>query len=216
MFLTTYAEAATQRPPRSNCLSLNIGGIISALCAKVSPMAQSSEIPLLMPAAARTVVDGLRRLWWIHLPIILAMTLVAWLVFNARLPDIEGTVHIYHLLYLLPAPYVALAILGLLTPSQPLPIAETRRVDRLIICLVTKGTNPEVVRRTYHNLLPLIGERVQLRVVTDRVLDIPHLLVPAEFQTRHARYKARAGILPPATAIRPARLGPAPGRGERA
>jgi hypothetical protein len=143
-------------------------------------------------AVGRTVLDPLRRLWWIHLPIIAAMTTVSLAISQARLPDISGSFHLHHLVYLLPVPYVVLAIAGLLTPAGVLPGATARRLDRLIICLVTKGTNPDVVRRTYRSLLPLCGPRVELCVVTDHALDIPHLLVPADFRTRHARYKARA------------------------
>jgi hypothetical protein len=92
----------------------------------------------------------------------------------------------------LPLPYVVLGLAGLLTPAGTLPTTAGRRLDRLVLCLVTKGTNPEVVRRTYLRLLPLCGPRVELCVVTDRPLDVPHLLVPADFRPRHARYKARA------------------------
>jgi len=139
-----------------------------------------------------TVVDGLRRLWWIHLPIILAMTVAAWLSSSTRLHDPADTFHVHHLLYLLAIPYVVLSLLGLLTPAPKLPAIEPRKVGRLIICLITKGSNPEVVQRTYDKLLPLTDGRVQLCVITDHPLNIPHLIVPAEFKTRHAFYKARA------------------------
>lgn len=142
--------------------------------------------------ATTTVLDPLRRLCWIHLPIIAAMTAVGLAISYLRLPPIFGPFRLQHLVYLLPVPYVLLGIAGLLTPAGALPAQRIRRLDRLIICLVTKGTNPEVVRRTYRSLLPLCGPRVELCVVTDHALDIPHLLVPAEFRTRHARYKARA------------------------
>lgn len=155
-------------------------------------MAPPSEPRLPAPATSSTVVDGLRRLWWIHLPIIVAMSAAVWLLFHARRPDPESLVSGHILLYLLSVPYVVLTIVGLLTPSRALPDTESRRVDRLVICLVSKGTNPETVRRSYCNLLPLVGGAVELSVVTDHVLDIPHLLVPAEFQPRHAQYKARA------------------------
>jgi cellulose synthase/poly-beta-1,6-N-acetylglucosamine synthase-like glycosyltransferase len=89
-------------------------------------------------------------------------------------------------------PYVILGIWGLLTGSQQLPDRPQRPLDRLIICLVTKGANQEVVMRTYGRLAPLCSPTVQLCVVTDRPLPIPHLLVPTTFRTAHARYKARA------------------------
>jgi|GEM_PF-2954194 hypothetical protein len=162
------------------------------LSAGISLVAPPSKPRLPAPAAASTVVDGLRRLWWIHLPIILAMSAAVWLLFHARLPDPESPFSGHSLLYLLSVPYVVLTIVGLLTPSRPLPDTESRRVGRLVICLVSKGTNPETVRRSYCNLLPLVGGAVELSVVTDHVLDIPHLLVPAEFQPQHAQYKARA------------------------
>jgi hypothetical protein len=141
---------------------------------------------------AGTVVDALRRLSFIHLPIIAGMASISFAISYLRLPSLPGSLHVQHLLYLLPLPYVVLGLAGLLTPADPLPTTAGRRLDRLVLCLVTKGTNPEVVRRTYLRLLPLVGPRVELCVVTDRPLDVPHLLVPADFQPRHARYKARA------------------------
>ena len=103
-----------------------------------------------------------------------------------------GILELHVLVYLLSLPYVVLGIWGLLTRTPPLPAGQLRTLDRLIICLVTKGNNPEVVLRTYRQLLPLRGPRVELCVVTDNPLPIPHLLVPAAFRTRCARYKARA------------------------
>ena len=116
------------------------------LSAGISLVAPPSKPRLPAPAAASTVVDGLRRLWWIHLPIILAMSAAVWLLFHARLPDPESPFSGHSLLYLLSVPYVVLTIVGLLTPSRPLPDTESRRVGRLVICLVSKGTNPETVR----------------------------------------------------------------------
>ncbi len=139
-----------------------------------------------------TVLQPLRRLRWIHLPIILVMTAIGLASSWARMPPNGGDVHLIHLLYLLSVPYVVLGIAGLLTPADRLPAKATRRLDRLIICLVTKGKAPEVVRRTYQSLLSLCGPRVELCVVTDAPLDVPHLLVPPTFRTRHGRYKARA------------------------
>jgi hypothetical protein len=139
-----------------------------------------------------TVVDRLQQLRWIHVPIILVMAIMGMLVVLRWQTHIAGSFQLYDALYLLSLPYVALAIWGLLTRTPPLPADPQRTLDRLIICLVTKGTNPEVVLRTYPQLLPLCGPQVELCVVTDNPLPIPHLLVPSTFRPRHARYKARA------------------------
>jgi hypothetical protein len=139
-----------------------------------------------------TVVDRLQQLRWIHVPIILVMAILGMLVSLRWRTHIVGSFQLYDVLYLLSLPYVALGIWGLLTRTPPLPADPQRTLGRLIICLVTKGTNPEVVLRTYRRLLPLCGPQVELCVVTDNPVPIPHLLVPATFRARCARYKARA------------------------
>src|SRR5262249_10280948 len=124
------------------------------------------------------VVDRLQQLRWIHVPIILAMAILAVLIHLPRQPQVLGILQLHLVLYLLSPPYVFLGIWGLLTRTPPLPAAQQRTLERLIICLVTKGSNPEVVLRTYRRLLPLCGPHVELCVVTDNPLPIPHLLVP--------------------------------------
>jgi cellulose synthase/poly-beta-1,6-N-acetylglucosamine synthase-like glycosyltransferase len=139
-----------------------------------------------------TIVERLQQLRWIHIPIITVMATAGMLVTLPRQTHTVGVFRAHDVLYLLSLPYVFLAIWGLLTRTPPLPTEEQRTLDRLIICLVTKGSNPEVVLRTYRSLLPLCGPQVELCVVTDKSLPIPHLLVPETFRTRYARYKARA------------------------
>lgn len=152
--------------------------------ATVTPAADDKSQP--------TVVDRLQQLRWIHLPIILFIAALGMLLSLPWQMHIAGFLQLGVVLYFLSLPYAALGIWGLLTRTPPLPAVQQRTLDRLIICLVTKGIDTRVVLRTYRRLLPLCGRRVELCVVTDHPLPIPHLLVPAEFRTRYARYKARA------------------------
>jgi hypothetical protein len=161
----------------------------------VALLARPSALEGALPAYDRsqpTVVDRLQRLRWIHLPIILVIATLGTLVGLSRQPHTVGIFQLHIALYLLSLPYVAFGIWGLLTRTPPLPAVQKRSLDRLIICLVTKGTNPGVVLRTYPRLLALCGPEVELCVVTDHPLPIPHLLVPATFHPKCARYKARA------------------------
>jgi Glycosyl transferase family group 2 len=144
------------------------------------------------PPAALTTIERLQQLRWIHIPIIVVMGTIGLLVTLPRQTHTLGLFRVHDVLYLLSLPYVLLAIWGLLIRTPPLPTEEQRPLDRLIICLVTKGSSPEVVLRTHRSLLPLCGPQVELCVVTDKPLPIPHMLVPETFRTRHARYKARA------------------------
>ena len=139
-----------------------------------------------------TVAQRLQQLRWIHIPIILVLATLGVLINLQRQPRALGILELHSILYLLSLPYVILGIWGLLTRTPPLPSQQLRALDRLIICLVTKGSNPEVVLRTYRRLLPLCGSDVKLCVVSDIPVPVPHLLVPSGFRTRRARYKARA------------------------
>ena len=164
-----------------------------------SPLSDSSRLPVAlaqseigMPAKVQSnTLARFDRLRWIHVPAIVAITLLEILVTHSHWTPV-GPFRVHHLLALAAVPYVIFTIWGLLTPDPRLPDLLQRPLDRLIICLVTKGTNVEAVLRNYDRLSRLCGPPVQLTVVTDKPLPIPHLLVPANFQTRHARYKARA------------------------
>ena len=139
-----------------------------------------------------TVVDGLHRVPWIH-GLIIGLLSVAWLL-TSRQFEVEGLDPLWSLVFLLAIPYVLLNIWGLSTPrsSHDLPATDHRAVSRLHLCIVTKGTAPEVVKRSYEKMKHLQNDQVKITVVSDHPLEIPHLLVPPEFTTRHARYKARA------------------------
>jgi hypothetical protein len=142
--------------------------------------------------AAPTVVERMEGWRWIHVALIGAMSLVAILLSEWLSPHKPATYQAHHLLYLLPLPYVVLAIWGLLTPRWTPSDEPAGQLGQLILCVVTKGTNAATVRRTRDRLVAILRPGVELCVVTDRPLDFPHLLVPEDFRTRHARYKARA------------------------
>lgn len=88
------------------------------------------------------------------------------------------------------------ALVGLSLPlragSDLRSVPDRRQVRRLYVCVVSKGLNREALRRTWEQLAPLMDERMQLDVVTDLPVDVPHIRVPAEFTPERARFKARA------------------------
>jgi hypothetical protein len=101
------------------------------------------------------------------------------------------------LVFIIPAIQSAMVtMLGLTLPRRKeddLRFApDLRPLRRLHICVVSKGVNQEALRRTYEKIRPLIDERMRLDLVTDLPVDLPHIRVPADFTTKHARFKARA------------------------
>lgn len=138
------------------------------------------------------VIQKFRRVRWIHLLAILAFC-VFWLLIW-RPPIGWRITSLYQLVFLTPLPYAVSSILGLLSPyrSDNLASGKERALRNFYICVVTKGTNKDRVTKTYQAMKHLESDGVRLVVVSDRPLDIPHLLVPDSFKPKHARYKARA------------------------
>ena len=139
-----------------------------------------------------SAIDRIREMRWIHVPIVLAIAGTGIAISLALQKQNTELFLPAILLHITSIPYMLLALWGLHVRTPALPSAELRKLDRLILCVVTKGKNVDVLLRTYRMLEPLCGNGVELCVVTDHPLPVPHLLVPPEFQTRHARYKARA------------------------
>jgi len=138
------------------------------------------------------VIQKLRNIRWIHLVVILGFCLLWLLIWK---PPIGWRItSLYQLVFLTPLPYALSSFLGLLLPyrSDNLPAGHERRVNKLYICIVTKGTNKDRVMETYQAMKHLESEGVRIVIVSDNPLDIPHLLVPESFRPQHARYKARA------------------------
>ena len=138
---------------------------------------------------------------WIH-PLAIGVALAALLERDARVLDwslawpSSGGLAVLLLLVLPALQSAVTAIVGLALPLRPgddlRHAPDLRRLRRLYVCVVTSGVNREAVDRTWRQLAPLMDERTQLDVVTERPLDVPHLLVPPGFATTHARFKARA------------------------
>ena len=138
---------------------------------------------------------------WIH-PLAIGAAMAAFLVRDARVLDWSldwpswGEVAV---LALLVAPALQSAITALVGLALPIRAGHDlraapalRSLRRLRVCVVTSGVNRDALRRTWEHLAPLMDERMQLDVVSERAVDVPHVLVPPGFTPVHARFKARA------------------------
>lgn len=153
------------------------------------------------PSSRPHLARFLKTQTWIH-PVIILGPLFLLLFFNGnpldfrfQMPTLFGVA----VLLLMVGPALQSAIAALIGLSLPLRARDSlhsapdlRRLRRLYICVVSKGVNQDALRRTYHSLLPLLDERMQLDIVTDLPVDLPHIQVPDSFQPRHAKFKARA------------------------
>ncbi|CAF0754540.1 unnamed protein product [Brachionus calyciflorus] len=142
----------------------------------------------------------MRKLFWVH-PIIIGV-LTYLLTFHVLYIFYDSTVKIppvHHIAWILPFPYTLSCVIGLFFPYND--DYESRKKIRsfknLYIVTVTKGSNREAVLRSWNTLKNLSDpERgIQMFVLTDEphfFPDINCVTVPKSFQTKHAKYKARA------------------------
>ncbi len=141
------------------------------------------------------VVGYFKRFFWIHSPLIIILCSLLLILFQKRI-DWNLTLEIdwYDFFLLIPLPFALLSLCGLSLPHQRYELSESplRKLNILYICIVTRGTNKQIVENSYWIMKSLESEQVRLKVVSDCPLDIPHILVPHSFQTKFAKYKARA------------------------
>ena len=142
------------------------------------------------------IVSHCRKFFWLH-PLSIVIICCALIIPCYQRVDWTLTFNLnwYEIFWLIPLPFALVSFLGLCLPHRResnLAKYPLRELGTLYICLVTKGTNQKIVENSYWLMKSLESERVRLRVVSDRPLNVPHLLVPKSFQTKFAKYKARA------------------------
>ena len=184
--------------------SLTIGGCAPEAARRARREASSAAAVGQSETATNSPVHLARVLkthGWIHpLTIAVAMGLllagdVAVLEWRLEWPSWLGVAVLLALV--LPALQSAVvAVVGLSLPRRATDdlrdAPDVRSFRRLHVCVVTRGVNRAALRRTYEQLAPLMDDRMQLDVLTEQPVDVPHVLVPPEFTTVHARFKARA------------------------
>ncbi len=142
------------------------------------------------------IVSHCRKFFWLH-P--LAIALICCTLTVPWYHRLDWTLAFdfswYEIFWAIPLPFALVSFWGLCLPQRQganLAKYPLRDLGTLYVCLVTKGTNQKIVENSYWLMKPLESAQVRLRVVSDRPLNVPHILVPDSFQTRFARYKARA------------------------
>ncbi|KAI9137421.1 glycosyl transferase family group 2-domain-containing protein [Paraphysoderma sedebokerense] len=135
---------------------------------------------------------------------------ITWFLLNPIGPWTEEQVlnfaSLWKIVWLLSLPYVVITFVGYSTPriAWKKEDMDKRPVQRdliryFYIVIVTKGSNPDAVRRGYNNMLPLeqLHPAVKVVVLTDEPYaypDLNNIVCPADYKSEKgiAKHKARA------------------------